>query len=123
MFAAALLLAEGQSADPFGMMFPIIIIVVLGYFMLLRPMQRQEKERQELLKKTEKNDRVITNAGIHGTVTWVSDTEDEMEVRIADNVKIKMLKSCVHRNLTKEEALAAQKVAAGAQPSTTDIKK
>ena len=123
MFASLFLFAaEQQGGDPFGMLPAIVIIIVLGYFMLLRPIQRQEKERQAILKKTERNDKIITNAGIYGTVLSVSDTEDEMVVSIADNVRIKMLKSCVFRNLTKEEILAAEK-ATGAQPSSTDIKK
>ena len=115
MLATALLFAQQQGdGNSWGFLLPILLIIVLGYFMLLRPLQRQEKERQNILKATEKNDKIITNAGIYGTVVWVSDTEDEMEVRIADNVRIKMLKSCVHRNITKEEAFAAQK-AAGTQ--------
>ena len=56
-------------------------------------------------------DEVLTNAGIYGTITDVSETDDKITVKIADNVRIKMTKGSVLRNLTNEEAAKAAKEA------------
>ena len=67
-------------------------------------MQTQEQERQALLTKMKKNDKVLTTAGIYGTVIAVGDNEDEIIVKIDDNVRVKMIKAAIARNLTNEEA-------------------
>ena len=85
--------------------------IVLFYFLILRPMQRQEKERQALLNQMKKNDKVITHAGIYGTVVSVSETEDEITVKIDDNVRVKMVKNSILRNLTNEETAKEAKAA------------
>ena len=64
---------------------------------------------------TEKNDKVLTAAGIYGTVLSVSDKEDEVVVKVDDNTRLRMIKSGITRNLTKEEALAAAKAHAAEQ--------
>ncbi len=75
-------------------------------------MQKQERERESLKKSLKKNDKILTNSGIYGVVVSLSETEDEMVVRVDDNVKLKMLKSVVLRNLSnEEEAVQAAKEA------------
>jgi preprotein translocase subunit YajC len=115
-----LLAAEGDKAPPPGdpgfmwTLLPVLLLVF--YFMVLRPGRRAEQERTDLLKSMKKNDKIITHSGIYGTVVSVSETEDEMIVRVDDNTRLKMLKSVVHRNLTNEEnAKAAQDAAKAAK--------
>src|SRR5689334_13570552 len=81
-------------------MLPIIGIVVLAYFFLLRPMKRQEAERQALLSKVKKNDEILTTGGIYATVIEVSDKEDKIIVKISDNVRVKIAKAAIARNIT-----------------------
>jgi preprotein translocase YajC subunit len=80
-------------------------------------MRRQEQERQALLTNIKKNDKVITSAGIYGTVISVAEKEDEIVVKVDDNVRLKMVKNSILRNLTNEEAAkeaeAAKKAAKG----------
>jgi preprotein translocase subunit YajC len=93
-----------------GLEMPLIlgVIFILFFLVVLRPAQRrQERERQSLLNSMKKNDRVITTAGIYGTIVSVSDKEDEVIVKVDDNTRLKMLKSSIHRNLTAEENLKA----------------
>ena len=108
MIYALILLAEGEAANPPGpglfQFLPFIAVALVFYLFLIRPMKRQEQERQKLASNIKKNDKVLTNAGIYGTITDISETDDEITVRVADNVRIKMTKSSVHRNLTNEEA-------------------
>ena len=56
-------------------------------------MKRQEQERQTMAGNLKKNDEVLTNSGIYGTVIDVSDSDDKITVKIADNVRIKMTKA------------------------------
>ena len=101
----------------------LIPLVVLGYMFFIRPMRKQDAERQALLTTTKKHDRVITHAGIYGKVISVSDKkeEDEIIVEVADGVRLKMVKNAILRNLTNEEAAreaeAAKKAAKGAKPA------
>jgi preprotein translocase subunit YajC len=94
---------------PFEPMLLMLGVFALLYFIVLRPAnKRQERERQNLLNNMKKNDRVITSAGIYGTVVSVSDKEDEVVVKVDDNTRLKMLKSSILRNLSGEEALKAE---------------
>jgi preprotein translocase subunit YajC len=66
----------------FGLMFLIL------YFMIIRPQQKRQKERQKMIDSIKKGDKVITSGGIHGTVAGVEDKT--LLVEIADKVKVKV---------------------------------
>lgn len=112
MFYSLLLFADAQpsgqttggDANPLGMLPLLLGIGVLFYFFILRPSRTQEKERQSLLTSLKKNDKVVTHAGIYGTIVSVSDKEDEIVVKVDDNVRLKMIKASIMKNLTNEEA-------------------
>jgi len=78
-------------------------ILVLFYFILWRPMQKQEKERKNLLGNLKKNDRVLTSAGIYGTISSISETEDEIVVKVDDNTRLRMTKGSILRNFSNEQ--------------------
>jgi preprotein translocase subunit YajC len=113
MISTLILLAEGETrGDPgFGMWPAIILMFIVCYFLLIRPMKKQEQERQKMASNLKKNDEILTNSGIYGTITDVSDSDDKITVKIADNVRIKMTKGSVLRNLTNEEAANQAKAA------------
>jgi preprotein translocase subunit YajC len=87
----------------------IFLIIGVFFFMMTRSMRRQERERKAMAGSLEKNDKVLTAAGIYGTVVSVSDKEDEVVVRVDDNTRLRMTKGSIARNLTKEETLAQKK--------------
>lgn len=92
------------AAEPFYMNLVLPIgILVLFYFILWRPMQKQEKERKKLLTAIKKNDRVLTHAGIYGIVTAISESDDELTIKVDDNTRIKMTKSSISKNFSNEE--------------------
>src|SRR5438046_3013184 len=105
MLQALLLWAEDQQAP--GLLNPMTIMLglfFLFFFIVILPGQRrQEKERLAMIAAAEKNDRVLTNGGIYGTIVSISDKEDEMLVKVDDNVKLRMTRSSIARNLTREE--------------------
>jgi preprotein translocase YajC subunit len=109
----------GASQDGGLFSNPIIFLALPGmllfYLMFLRPMRRQEQERAALLTTTKKNDKIITHSGIYGTVVSVSEKEDEIVVRVDDNVRLKMVKNSILRNLTNEEAAKEAKAAKAAK--------
>ena len=87
-------------------------IFFIFYFVVLRPQKRrQEKERLEQQNLLNKNDKIITTAGIYGTIVSISDKEDEVTVKVDDNTRLKMLKASIMRNITREETLKAEKEA------------
>src|SRR5262245_32411386 len=113
MFASLLLWAEGerQQVDPLQMcltqplMIPIVLIF-LFYFMVIRPAdQRRQAERLQMLTNLEKNDNILTASGIYATVLSVDEKEDEMWVRLGEDIKVKMQKTSVVRNLTREKKI------------------
>ena len=87
-------------------------IFFLFYFIVLRPQKRRaERERQDKLNMLEKNDKVQTIGGIYGSIISVSDKEDEIVVKVDDNTRLKMTKTSIARNITREEKLKADKEA------------
>jgi preprotein translocase subunit YajC len=85
--------ADGAAASPLGGLFPLIIIFVIFYFFLIRPQQKKAKEHQKMINALKKDDQVLSSGGIYGTVTAVKG--DIVEVKIADNVRVQMVKSAV----------------------------
>ena len=72
---------------------PLVLLMIVGYFLLIRPQQRRAKEQQELIKGIKRGDTVVLNSGIVGKVTRVEDTE--VQVEIAPTVNVKVVKSMV----------------------------
>lgn len=83
----------GGLLGPLGGFVPMILIFVIFYFVLMRPMQKQRKELQQMIAELKKGDRVITNGGIYGEVTAVDGAT--VMLRIADNVRVKVAKSAI----------------------------
>lgn len=93
--------APGQTGGGMGMMVPMLIIFAIFYFMLIRPQQRKEKERRGMIAELKTGARVMFSGGILGTVTNVK--ENTFVVKIADNVKVEVVKGAVSRVLEKGE--------------------
>jgi len=74
-------------------MFPFAIMILIFYFLLIRPQQKQEKERQEMLNRLKKGDTVITSGGLIGMINAVDDKE--VQVEIADKVKVRVAREDV----------------------------
>ena len=71
---------------------PLILIFVIFYFFLIRPQQKKAKEHKKMVEELKRGDKVITSGGIIGTVERIVDNE-KIEVEIADNVKVEILRS------------------------------
>jgi preprotein translocase subunit YajC len=72
---------------------PLIIIMGIFYVLLILPAQRRQKKTQEMINALKNGDKVITNGGILGTIVGIEG--DTIQLRIADQVKVKILRSAV----------------------------
>ena len=74
---------------------PFVLIFVIMYFLILRPQQRRVKEHQAMVKNVRRDDTVVTTGGIVGRVTKVADEASEIEVEIAPNVRVKVVRAMI----------------------------
>jgi preprotein translocase subunit YajC len=95
-------LAGGNSLSPFILIAGMFAIM---YFLMIRPQQKQLKEHRSLLSNLKKGDTVITQGGIIGKVFLVA--EREVQIEVANNVKLRMLKTSV-QSVVKETAEPAK---------------
>jgi preprotein translocase subunit YajC len=96
----------GAPTAPFIVqVFPLILMVVIFYFLLIRPQQKKSREHGELLKTLKSDDRVVTNGGIVGVV--VSVKEQTVTLRSADT-KLEVLKSAITEITERSGAPAAK---------------
>jgi preprotein translocase subunit YajC len=79
-----------------GMSFlvPMVLVFVIMYFLILRPQQKRVKQHAEMVKNVRKGDTVITSGGLVGRVTKVVD-DDQVEIEIADGVRVRQMRSMV----------------------------
>lgn len=85
--------AENAMAGGGSSFIPLIVVFFIFYFLVIRPQQKKQKETEDMVKKLEKNDEVITTAGIHGVVTIVK--EKTVVVRVDDGVRIEFDKDAI----------------------------
>ncbi len=95
------------TGDFIGMILPLVAIMGVFYFLLIRPQQRKVKEHQELLKKVVKGDTVITTGGLIGKVIKIVD-DNELQVEVGDNVKVRLLRSGIADVRAKGEPVKAE---------------
>ncbi len=81
----------GGEGGGFFAFVPLLLMFVIFYFLLIRPQQKKAKEHQAMIEALKKGDKIITSGGIYGTITKVED--NDLQVEIADNVRIKMIRS------------------------------
>ncbi len=84
---------QAAQLNPIMNIFPYLMIIVIFYLIVIKPQKAKEKELQQMINNLSKNDEVVTSGGIHGTIVNVK--EKSVILRIDDNVKIEIEKSCV----------------------------
>ena len=99
MILHVLLMAPQGSGDGGGSFLgflPFILIIVIMYFLMIRPQVRKQKERQKMIDAVQKGDNIITSGGIHGKIMGFTDDGKTVIVRIDDNVKINIDRSAIN---------------------------
>ena len=85
---------------------PFVLIFVIMWFLIIRPQQRRAKDHQELIRNVRRGDTVVTSGGIVGRVTKVTD-DAEVEVEIADGVRVKVVRTMISEVRAKGEPVKA----------------
>ena len=80
----------GLAEGGFGLL-PIIFVMVIFYFLLIRPQQKRAKQHKEMLAAIRRGDKIVTSGGLTGTVVKVVDDSDTVEVEIAKDVKVQVV--------------------------------
>ena len=96
-----MLISAAHAQDATGMVaaatqfLPLILIFAVFYFLLIRPQQQRQKQMKAMLAEIKRGDRIVTAGGILATVQRVKDGSDEIEVEIAPNVRVTVLRDTV----------------------------
>jgi preprotein translocase subunit YajC len=93
---------SGDSSSMLVQFMPLILIIGIMYFLILRPQQRRAKQHQDMVKAVRRGDSVVTNGGLVGKVTKVVD-DDQIEVEIADGVRVRQMRAMVSEVRAKSE--------------------
>lgn len=86
-------MSSGQS--PLVSLMPIVFIFIIFYFLLIRPQKKAQDDHKKMIAALKKNDEVVTSGGIHGTIVNVK--EAVVTLKVDDNVKVDVEKSCIAR--------------------------
>jgi preprotein translocase subunit YajC len=81
---------------------PLILIFAIMYFLLIRPQQKKVKEHQAMVEALRRGDQVVTQGGLIGKVSKVKE-DNEIEVEIAEGVRVRVVRSTVAQVLSKTE--------------------
>jgi preprotein translocase subunit YajC len=110
MFITPAFAQAAPAASPFGGMegiIPLLIMLPIFYFLLIRPQQQKQKQHREMIMQVKRNDTVILSNGMIGTVTKVKEGDAEVEVEIAPNTKVRVVKSMLADVRGKNEPVKA----------------
>jgi preprotein translocase subunit YajC len=81
----------------------LLLIFVIMYFLLIRPQQKKVKEHNAMLAALRRGDQIVTQGGVVGKIVKVKDDSNEVEVEIAEGVKVRVVKSTIATVMNKTE--------------------
>ena len=104
--------AYAQAAGGAGglsSLLPFLLIFVVFYFFLIRPQQKRAKEHRELVNNVKRGDKIVTSGGLLGTVSKSVEGQESVEVEIAKDVKVSVMRSMIADLRDKKDAPKADK--------------
>lgn len=104
--------AYAQAAGGAGglsSLLPFLLIFVVFYFFLIRPQQKRAKEHRELVNNVKRGDKIVTSGGLLGTVSKSVEGHESVEVEIAKDVKVSVMRSMIADLRDKKDAPKADK--------------
>ncbi|MBP7710224.1 MAG: preprotein translocase subunit YajC [Rickettsiales bacterium] len=107
-FAQASDVAAAAPETSYTSFIPLVLIFAIFYFLIVRPQSKKMKEHQELVNNLKTGNKVITSGGIVGVVTDVLAKENQVEVEIAEGVRVKILKNFVSDLVNPEQKKIAE---------------
>jgi preprotein translocase subunit YajC len=105
--STSLVYAQAGGSDFMIQLLPILLMFVIFYFLLLRPQQQRVKQHREMVANIRRGDVVVTGGGIIGKVTRVKEGDAEIEVEIAENTRVRLMRGTVAEVRVKGEVAKA----------------
>ncbi|MCC7156055.1 MAG: preprotein translocase subunit YajC [Bryobacterales bacterium] len=100
----SLLLQGATGGNSYLMMLPYLLIFVIFYFLILRPMQKQKKDQQRMLSELKNGDVVLTSGGIIGTILTINTDDESLVIRVKpDNIKVQIARASVQSLVTEKK--------------------
>ena len=93
--------SAGGFGSGFGSLVPLLLIVLIMYFLIIRPQMQQAKSHKQMIENLRRGDQIITQGGVIGKITKIKD--EELEVEISPNVKVRVVRSTVKGLVAKAE--------------------
>jgi preprotein translocase subunit YajC len=109
----------GDASSMMVQLAPLALIFVVFYFFLIRPQQQKAKQQRAMLDAVRRGDRVVTAGGLIGTIAKVVSNE-EVLVDLADNVRVRVVRSTISQVLAKTEPAKDAKTKDGDTPANDD---
>jgi len=94
LISPALAQSGGFAEGGLGLM-PIILVMIIFYFLLIRPQQKRAKQHKQMLAALKRGDKIITNGGLTGTIIKAVDDSETIEVEIAKDVKVNVVRTMI----------------------------
>ncbi len=102
MFVTPAYAQDAGAAGGLISIIPFVLIFVIMYFLLIRPQQKKLKEHQKMVENLRRGDQVVTQGGMVGKISKVKE-DDEVEVEIADGVRVRVVKQTIASVMSKTE--------------------
>ena len=94
LISPALAQSGGFAEGGLGLM-PIILVMIIFYFLLIRPQQKRAKQHKEMLSALKRGDKIVTNGGLTGNIIKAVDDSETIEVEIAKDVKVNVIRTMI----------------------------
>ena len=88
---------------------PMILIFAVFYFLLIRPQEKRRRQQESFVSGVKKGEEIITNSGIFGVVTKINDSDNSVEIEIAKDVQVKILKSSIADIISRKKEIKSEK--------------
>ena len=96
-----------EGGNAFAQFIPLILIFVIMYFLLIRPQQKKLKDHKAMVEALRRGDQIVTQGGLIGKVSKVKD-DSEIEVEIADGVRVRVVRGTIAQVMSKTEPAKAE---------------
>ena len=125
MFVSEALAQTAGTAAPasplgdIGFFVPLILVFIVMWFFMIRPQQKKQKAHQAMIRAAKRGDRIVTSGGIVGTITKANDADNDVEVEIAKDVKIRDMRHAIS-DIVDRNPEAAKTVAKDTKEGAND---
>ena len=111
--------APSSPMGDIGFFVPLILVFIVMWFFMIRPQQKRQKEHQALIRAAKRGDRVVTSGGLLGVITKANEADNDVEVEIAKDVKVRVLRTAIS-DIVNRTPEAAKTVTKDAKEATKE---